>query len=58
MQKAYIKRFYITSESELQNYNDMLIEILEEFDYCWTKYENIYVKELMNIEKQARRLIV
>ena len=36
----------------------MLIEILEEFDYCWTKYENIYVKELMNIEKQARRLIV
>lgn len=58
LQKAYIKRFYVTSDSDLLSFNEMLVEILEEFDFCWAYYENVYVKELMEIEKKARRFIV
>lgn len=35
-----------------------LKETLEEFDYSWVSFEQIYISELMLIEKDARRHIV
>ena len=32
--------------------------VLEDFDYSWAKFEQLYVNELMQIEQEARRFIV
>lgn len=50
----------ICSENDYENILKMLTEIravLEEFDANWTKYEKLYVVELMLIEQDARRFI-
>jgi hypothetical protein len=42
---------------DLQNNQDALRLILEDFDKIWTRYEQCYVFELMVIEQDARRFI-
>jgi hypothetical protein len=57
LQKAYIQRYYQISDSDFDESNYELIQVLEEFDDRWTNYEDLYVHELMTIEGQARRFI-
>ncbi len=57
LQKAYIQGYYQISQSDMDENNQGLIEILEEFDERWANYEHLYVRELMEIEEQARRFI-
>lgn len=54
-----LRIFYTKVESfvvglNLQHERALARQILEEFDVCWTQFEQSYVSELMAIEQLAR----
>lgn len=57
-----LRKFYLSANYDGQFLNVELIKnelknVLEVFDSEWVAYEEVYVKELMVIEKQARKYI-
>jgi len=57
LRNSYNKLLQEFSPSSLEPIKSEISLSLEEMDLNWTKFERIYVSELMIIEKKARRLI-
>lgn len=57
LRNCYNKLIQDSFNCHLESIKFEVILILEDLDNIWTKFEQIYVNELMMIEKKARRLI-
>jgi len=53
----YIKATYENGANCVDQIKAEMQKALEVFDYTWAAYENLYVKELMSIESEARKYI-
>lgn len=56
MRKSFLSSTYDHSHASNSSKEEMT-EILENFDIAWASYEELYVKELMAIEQEARKYI-
>ena len=57
LRKGFLSINYEGSFLNIQSIKNDLKEILEKYDKNWIEYEDLYVRELMVIEAQARQLI-
>lgn len=57
IRKCFLSTNYENSLLDVSSIKNDLKECLEKFDEKWIFYENLYVKELMVIESQARKYI-
>ena len=57
IRKCFLSTNYENSLLDVSSIKNDLKECLEKFDEKWICYENLYVKELMVIESQARKFI-
>jgi len=60
LQRVMRKSFLSSNYEHTQHFNsirDEMVEVFEAFDVSWASYEELYVKELMSIEQQARKYI-
>lgn len=55
--KNYIRATYENSPNCVVHITSEMTKALEIFDMNWANYEKLYVKELMNIEAEARKYI-
>ena len=57
MRKGFLSNNSESNFLEIEDFENDLKLVLEKFDYCWVSYENLYVRELMIIEAEARKSI-